>query len=130
MSITIKRSIDIEDVVRGALAPYMTAYCPPLPKTVALPSIEVEMVGGSNSDTIDRFDIVLDARAEREYDALELMRNAIGILKKVASDQTTAMHYCSENTKPVWIEDPTRPDVAMCRARLMISAHEETETLE
>lgn len=129
MSITFKRSVDIEDVVRGALAPYMTAYCLPIPKHIDLPSIAVNQVGGSNENTIDQFDVVLDARAVNEAEALELMRNAIGIIKKIASDQTTPMHFCKENTKPATIEDPVRPDIAMYRARLTISAHEETITL-
>ena len=130
MPIKIKRSIDIENVAQEALAPYMTAYCLPLPASVALPSVTVEQVGGGDKDTIDQFDIVLDARAKTEAAALTIMRNAIGILKATAASQTTPMHYCKENTKPAWVNDPVRPDVAMCRARLTISAHQENATIK
>ena len=129
MPIQIKRSIDIENVVREALAPYMTAYCLPLPASVDLPSVAVEQVGGRSANTIDEFDIVLDVRAKNEAESLETMRNAVGILKAVAESQTTPMHYVSENTKPAWIIDTVRPDVAMCRARLSVTVHMENVTI-
>lgn len=129
MSITIKRSVDIEDIVRSALAPYMTAYCLPLPEKVDLPSVTVEQVGGDSANTIDQFDVVLDSRASSEAESLSLMRDAVGILQAVAESQATPMHYVSENTKPAWLPDSVRPDVAMCRVRLEITAHKELATI-
>ena len=129
MAITIERSIDIEDVVREILASYMIAYCLPLPETVALPSVAVEQVGGISANTIDQFDVVLDARAEDEATALLTVRNAVGILKKAAADQTSSIHHVAEKSKPSWMPDTVRPDVAMCRARLVITAHQETAVI-
>ena len=79
----ILRSIDIENIVRLALTDYFATYCRPLPAKFKTPSLEVQRVGGSDKNTIDSFDIVLDARAETEEKADELLRNAIGVLKKI-----------------------------------------------
>ena len=125
MPIQIKRSIDIENVVREALAPYMTAYCLPLPASVDLPSVAVEQVGGRSSNTIDEFDIVLDVRAKNEAESLD----AVLENPALSNAQTTPMHYVSENTKPAWIIDTVRPDVAMCRARLSVTVHMENVTI-
>lgn len=126
MSITINRSIDIEDEVRSALSDYMTVYCRPLPKDFEKPSILVQRVGGSDINTIDTFEVVLDSRADTEYDADLLLRDAIGVLKKVAENQTTALRYVQVNSSGSWGADPARPDLAMCSARLSIVAHQET----
>lgn len=121
----IQRSIDIEDVVRQALTGHLTAYCKPLPKDFKLPCVLVQQVGGTDADTIDTFEIVLDARAEYEAEALEILRNAIGILKAVAKAQTTELRYVEVNTMGSWGVDPVRPELAMCSARLRAVAHEE-----
>ncbi len=121
----IQRSIDIEDVVRQALTGHLTAYCKPLPKDFSLPCVLVQQVGGTDADTIDTFEIVLDARAEYEAEALEILRNAIGILKAVAKAQTTELRYVEVNTMGSWGVDPVRPELAMCSARLRAVAHEE-----
>ena len=121
----IQRSIDIEDTIRQALAPYVTAYCRPLPEDFSLPSILVQQVGGSDRDTIDSFEVVLDSRAEYEQEANELLRNAIGILKKTAQMQTTALRFVDVNSSGSWDSDPVRPELAMCSARLRVIAHEE-----
>ena len=122
----IRRSIDVEDVVRGALSGYMAAYCRPLPKTFSLPNILVQQVGGTDSDTIDTFEVVLDARAESEGEAIEALQNAVGILKATAAAQTTALRYIDVNSSGSWGMDPVRPDLAMCSARLRVTAHQET----
>ena len=121
----INRSVDIEDVVRQALAGHLTAYCRPLPKNFSLPCVLVQQVGGTDTNTIDSFEVVIDCRAEHEADAMETMRNAIGILKAVAAAQTTALRYIDVNSSGSWGNDPVRPDVAMCSARLRVTAHEE-----
>ncbi len=122
----IERSIDIEDVVRLALADHLTAYCRPLPKDYSLPCILVSKVGGTDRDKIDTFEVTLDSRGRTEYDADLTLRNAIGILKAV---EGTAIRYVTVNSSGSWGSDPARPDLAMCSARLSIVAHVERATI-
>lgn len=121
----IVRSIDIENIVRMALSNYFDVYCRPLPAKFKVPSLEVQRVGGTEKNTIDSFDIVLDSRAEDEATADELLRNAIGVLKQVSEDQTTAIRSVTVNSSGSWGTDPVRPELAMCSARLNIVAHQE-----
>ena len=127
MNITI--SIDIEDEVCKALSPFFQIYCRPLPENLKTPSITVTQVGGSDTHKIDTFEVTLDSRAKVEGEALELLRKAIGTLCKVAEEQTTAIRYVSVNSSGSWGSDPTRPDLAMCSARLQIVAHLEKATI-
>ena len=122
----IERSIDIEDVVRLALADHLTAYCRPLPTDYRLPCILVSKVGGTDRDKIDTFEVVLDSRAKTEYEADLTLRNAIGILKAV---EGTAIRHVTVNSSGSWGSDPARPDLAMCSARLRIVAHVERATI-
>ena len=128
--ITIERSIDIEDAVREALSEHLTAYCRPLPKDYSLPSILVTKVGGSDTDKIDTFEVTLDARADTEYAADLTLRNAIGVLKHVAGEQSSPIRYVSVNSAGSWGSDPARPDLALCTARLRVVAHLEHATIE
>lgn len=121
----IERSMDIEDAVRLALTEYLNVYCRPLPASYSLPNILVSQVGGSDTNKIDTFQVTLDARAETEAEALEYLRNAIGVLKK-GSDN---IRYVRVNSSGSWGYDPVRPDLAMCSARLEIVAHLETTTI-
>lgn len=121
----INRSIDVEDEVRQALSGHVKAYCRPLPKDFTVPSILVQQVGGTDANTIDSFEVVLDARAETDVEANETLRNAIGILKAVTANQTTALRHVSVNSSGSWGNDPVRPDLAMCSARIRVIAHEE-----
>lgn len=116
-------SIDIEDEVRLALSPYIVTYCRPLPKDFAKPCILVTKIGGTESDTIDRFRISLDSRANTEAEADETLRKAIGILQEVAALQSTALRVVNVNSSGSWGADPVRPDIAMCSASLEIVAH-------
>lgn len=125
----IKLSIDIEDEVRKALSPFLQSYCRPLPKELITPSISVTVVGGSDANDIDTFEVTLDSRAKVEADAYELLRRAIGILKAVAREQTTAIRYVTVNSSGSWGNDPARPDLAMCSARLQITTHITTDTI-
>lgn len=123
----IKRSIDIEDEIRIALSDYMTAYCRPLPKEYKLPNILITQVGGTDDNAqIDTFEVVLDARAKNSADANDTLRNAIGILRKVAGEQKTAIRYVTVNSSGSWGTDPVRPDLQMYSARLRVVAHLET----
>ena len=123
----IQKSIDIENEIRTALDPYVTAYCRPLPAEYDLPHILITQVGGSDSQTIDTFAVVLDSRAESEAAALEYLNRAIGIVRQVAKEQTTAMRYVTVNSSGSWGVDPVRPDLSMCSARLEVVAHQITE---
>ena len=120
----INKSIDIEDEVRTALAPHLTAYCRPLPAEYDLPNILITQVGGTDAQTIDTFEVVLDARAKLEAEAFDCLRTAIAILKTTAKEQTTALRYVTVNSSGSWGTDPVRPDLAMCSARLAIVAHQ------
>ena len=125
----INLSIDIEDAVRSALSPYFQIYCRPLPENFTTPSLLVSQVGGSDTKKIDTFEVTLDSRAKVEGEALELLRKAIGTLKKVAEDQSTPIRYVSVNSSGSWGADPSRPDLAMCSARLQIIAHLDKATV-
>ena len=119
-------SIDIEDEVRQALSPYITTYCRPLPKDFEKPCILVTKVGGTDADTIDRFRVSLDSRADTEADADQTLRKAIGILKETAARQTTALRRVTVNASGSWGQDPVRPDICMCTATLEVIAHQTT----
>lgn len=127
--IEILRSVDIENTVRHALLDKFTIYCPPLPANFTTPSLEVTQVGGTVSNKIDTFSIVLDSRAESEATAMLNLRNAIGMLKAVADAQTTALRHVTVNSSGSWGSDPARPDLAMCSARLEVVAHQEITTI-
>lgn len=122
-------SQDIEDVIRQALDAYLYAYCRPLPKDFNTPCILVTQVGGPERDMVGTYDITLDARAKTDSDASLTLRTAIGILRKVASDQTTPIRHVSVNSSGAWGNDPVRPDLKMCSARITVVAHLENITI-
>lgn len=121
----INISTDIENEILHALEDYQTAYCRPLPADYKLPHILITQVGGTTSQTIDTFEVVIDSRAEVEAEALEYLNKAIGILKAVAKRQTTALRHIVVNSSGSWGSDPVRPDLAMCSARLSVTAHQD-----
>ena len=125
----IIRSIDIEDVIRTALSGHFTIYCRPLPEKFTVPSLEISSVGGTDENEVDTFDVILDARAQEDAEANELLRNAIGALKAIAKQQTTAIRHVTVNASGSWGSDPVRPDLAMYSARLRITAHQESITI-
>ena len=126
----INRSIDIEDEIRIALKGYLNVYCRPLPEAYSLPHILITQVGGIDQDgQIDTFDVTLDARAKNSADANEYLRTAIGVLRKIAQDQSTAIRYVTVNSSGSWGSDPVRPDLAMYSARIRVVAHLETTTI-
>ena len=125
----VERSIDIEDEVRLALAPYFTIYCRPLPENFELPSLLVTQTGGNDDNTIDNFNVTLDSRAETEAEALNLLLDATATLKMVAKLQNTKLRYCIVNTSGSWGNDPVRPELALASAQLTIYTHKETKTI-
>lgn len=122
----INVSIDIEDEIRKVLSGHMTAYCRPLPKSYTLPNILISKTGGGDTDTIDRFMVVLDSRAKTETEADGLLRIALGILKKTAALQTATIRHITVNSSGAWGVDPVRPDLAMCSATIEVIAHQIT----
>ena len=129
----INRSIDIEDAVRAVLSEYMTAYCRPLPAEYSLPNVLVTATGGDTASTssgkgkVDTFMVVLDARAETEAEAMECIRNAVAILE--TAGRYGGVSHTEVNSLYSWGVDPVRPDLAMCSATLMVTAHRETVTI-
>ena len=119
----IHKSIDIEEEVRTALEPHQKAYCRPLPADYSLPNILITQVGGTETDRIDTFEVVLDSRAETEAEALSYLNTAVAILIQTAKEQTTALRHVTINTSGSWGADPVRPDLAMCSARIAVTAH-------
>lgn len=128
-NLSILKSIDIENTVREALNDYFTIYCPPLPAKPTFPSLEVSQVGGTDENTIDAFEVVLDSRADLPETASDLLRDAIGALRTIAKEQTTPIRNVSVNSMGSWGNDPVRPDISMCSARLRIVAHQTTKTI-
>lgn len=130
MSTTIRRSVDIEDEIRKALKDYMTAYCRPLPANYSLPCILITQIGGSDAESqVDTFNVTIDARAKESADANELLRNALGIIRKVTAEQTTPLRHIVVNSSGNWGSDPVRPDLAMYTANISVVAHLETITI-
>ena len=126
----IERSIDIEDEVRKALAPYFDIYCRPLPEDFVTPSLLVTLTGGNDSDTIDNFNVTLDSRAETEAEAIDLLLDATATLKVLAKNQASKLRYVIVNSHGSWGTDPVRPQLAMASAQLTIYTHKETKNIE
>lgn len=122
----IDRSIDVEDEIRQALDDYIKTYVRPLPANFEVPSILVTAVGGDTENTVDYFDVTLDSRAKEDAEALENLRNAVGIVVTIAKGQTTKLRFATVNNIASWGKDPVRPELAMCTARLRVLAHIET----
>lgn len=130
MSVTIRRSVDIEDEIRKALKNYMTAYCRPLPANYSLPCILITQIGGSDVEgQVDTFNVTMDARAKEAAEANETLRNALGILRKVTEEQTTPLRHIVVNSSGNWGSDPVRPDLAMYSAQISVVVHQETITI-
>ena len=120
--------IDFEDEVRKILAGKYTAYVKPLPQNFTMPCILVTQVGGRTEYTwagvgkLDAADITLDSRAETDAEALETLRNALGYLEEQVSKQTTPLLMVEVNTISSTINDPVRPDLKLCTARILTRA--------
>lgn len=133
MSTTISRSIDVEEAVREVLKEHMTVYCPPLPESFDVPCILAQMTGGdteaslSGKGQIDTFIVTLDSRANEEAEALEALRNAVALLTEARG---AGYAYAAVNSLYSWGIDPARPDLAMCSASLVVTAHRETITVD
>ena len=125
----ILRPVDIEDECRKALTDYLTAYVRPLPETYNLSNVLISCTGGESGNTIDRFTVVLDARAETDAEALELRNTAIGLLEKQAQNQFGALRNVEINSLGSWGSDPVRPDLKLATATVIVTAHRENFTI-
>lgn len=122
----ILKPVDIENEIRLALKDYVTIYCRPLPEKFNTPSILVRSVGGSSSNTIDTFSVVLDSRAKTDAEAYDLINTALGILEKRAFEQFGALRNITINSMASWGSDPVRPDLKLCTLTVLVTAHRQS----
>lgn len=122
---------DVENDIRLALSDYLTetVYVRPLPADLETPCIEVSASGGTESETIDTWTVVLDSRAENEDEAMALLRKSVGLVKAIAKKGETPIRHAELNTLGSWGEDSSRPDLAMCSATLQVVVHEDKTTI-
>lgn len=125
----ILKPTDIEEQIRTALAEYLNVYVRPLPASYLLPNILVTANGGSTANTIDTFTVTLSARAETDADALDYLNDALGVLAEQAAAQVGAIRNVSINSLASWGTDPVRPDLKLCTATVLVTAHRTTKTI-
>ena len=125
----ILKPVDIEDECRNALKDFVTTYCRPLPANYTLPNVLVTATGGSSKDTIDTFTVVLDARAETDAEAVDVLNTAIGLIEAQASLQVGALRSVFINSLYRWGNDPVRPDLKLCSATVLVTAHRQSFTI-
>ena len=121
----ILRPTDIEEQIRLALAEHFTAYVRPLPATYTLPNVLITATGGRTANTVDTFTVVLDVRAETDAEAYETLSNVLGVLEVQAQAQTGALRNVTINSLARWGADPVRPDLKLCTATVLVTAHRE-----
>lgn len=127
----VTKSIDVENVVREALSAFIDGvYVRPLPSGYKVPCLLIQQVGGTELNTIDTFDLTIDARAVLPEEASELLRTAIALLKEIAKKQTTAIRHVEVNSLGSWGVDPVRPDLSMMTARVRVVVHQKKIILE
>lgn len=122
----ILKPVDIENEIRLALADYLNAYVRPLPKTFALPSVMITATGGNTGNTIDTFTVSLSVRAETDADALDYLNDALGVLEAQSRNQVGAIRNVTINSLANWGTDPVRPDLKLCTATVLVTAHRAT----
>lgn len=120
---------DIENDCRLALAEYFETYCRPLPEKYG-DCILVQCTGGSSKNTIDTFTVVLDARAKSDAAAIDLLRNALGVLEEQANRQFRSLRNVTINSLARWGSDPVRPDLSLCTATVLVVAHREAAEIQ
>lgn len=121
---------DIEEQIRLALVEYMTAYVRPLPAQYSLPNILISATGGSSKDTIDTFTVVLDARAESDAEAYDTLATALGVLGTQAQEQHGALRNVTVNSLARWGVDLARPDLKLCTATVIVTAHRKAAVIQ
>ena len=121
----INRQVDIEDEIRLALTDYFETYCRPLPDKYGLPNVLVEQTGGTTLNTVDTFQIKLSVRAKTDADAIDTMRDVLGVLEYQAEHRFGALRHISINSLASWGNDPARPDLKLCTMTAIVIAHRE-----
>ena len=119
------RDIDIEEEVRKALADKFTAFASKLPLKYKLPNIVVRHIGGTSEQKLGSYNVTIDVRAKESAEADETLRTALAYLQAVAWQQTTEIRDVEINASGSWGNDPVRPDLSMCTATLVVTAHKE-----
>ena len=125
----ILKPVDIEEQVRLALADYLTAYVRPLPASYSLPCVLITAAGGSSRDQVDTFTVSIDARAETDGGAYDTLTTALGILEEQGNQQAGALRNVTINSLARWGNDPVRPDLKLCTATVLITAHRDAVTV-
>ena len=125
----ILRPVDIEDEIRLALTNYFTAYVRPLPQSYTLPNVLISATGGTTKNEVDTFLVSLDVRAETDAEAYETLANVLGVLEQQARDQVGALRNVMINGLARWGNDPARPDLKLCTATVLVTAHRESFAL-
>ena len=125
----IKRPVDVENEIRLALTDYFETYCRPLPENYSLPNLLISCTGGTTRHEVDTFTVVLDARAETDAAAYNLLSDALGVLEEQAKKQVGALRNVIINSLARWGSDPVRPDLKLCTATVLVTCHRETATI-
>lgn len=125
----IKRTIDVEEEIRQAMAGIIPCYVRPLPKDFTIPSILITSTGGTEAETIDTFMVSIEARGHTEAEADLLLRNALGVLRNISENQTCAIRSLQINANANWGSDPARPDLKLRSATVTVMAHKDTVEL-
>lgn len=125
----ILKPVDIEEEIRLALTDYMTVFCRPLPEKFQTPCLLVVATGGTSNNKVDTFTVSLDARSESNAEAYDLLAKALGILEQQARNQTGALRNVIINGLARWGTDPVRPDLNLCTATVLVTAHREEYTV-
>lgn len=125
----ILKPIDVEDEIRLALKDYFTTYVRPLPATYSLPCVLVSVTGGTTSKTIDTFSVSIDARAETDAEAYDVLSKVLGVLEERSNEQFGALRHIVINSLARWGNDPVRPDLKLCTATVLVTCHRDTFTL-
>ena len=122
----ILKPCDIENELRLALTGYFNVYCRPLPASYSLPNVLITATGGTTGNTIDTFAVTIDVRSETDAEAFETMSNVLGVLEAQAQAQTGALRNIVINNLARWGNDPARPDLKLCTASILVTAHRES----
>lgn len=122
----ILKPCDIENELRLALTGYFNVYCRPLPASYSLPNVLITATGGTTGNTIDTFAVTIDVRSETDAEAFETMSNVLGVLEVQAQAQTGALRNIVINNLARWGNDPARPDLKLCTASILVTAHRES----
>lgn len=123
--------IDIEDEVRQALAVYLpNVVAGDLPPNFSTPILRVRQTGGDTANTIDTFNLTIDARATTDVGALDLIHKAQGVLEAQCKAQFGSLRHVEINSLASWGSDPVRPDLKLRTLTCSVTAHRSSLDIE